>query len=542
MRRPIAERTPVLARGTLLLAVLAALLLAAVPLASASPVAVAAGTPSTASTGVWAWGAYENVSGLDQFYGSYANALGLTSANLSQGIDDVAEVVGSQAVYESFSVVNATAPNATTRSIEIASVWEYNVTALAVVTGSLPKVGTYASGATAPLVNVTAEFYEHIVEVSVYIAYANYTWANGSLALLNENFEVAALVNETVIYYHWPGYTNNANGTTTVISTTYGYRYLSYVAEAFSATFSPAVTMVKAPVSVGENWTANTTATSQGWEVYSDAEAYSIGSSNTSSFNNGGSSFNTTSSLSFTFDVAGSEEIVFPNGTTATGYILDTTEGTSGSTTYVVWDGLAIVPAAEAPVVPTAAPPALARVMPDTTSAVPTTQAVVAGSGFPVATNSAVSESAGMSTAPLPSASTWSKIDAVGRPAAPSSDEAPSVTGPPTLSGSSGSSATGGSGTSSGGTGSSGGSAGSGSSTGGSGTSGGSGSSSPGGGGSTTPGGGSNSTGPVSLPKSVTPTGSRGPSTVSPWLIAVALAALAVGFLGVEASRRRRLP
>ena len=64
--------------------------------------------------------------GDDQFFGSWANALGLTSANLSQGIDDVDEVVGSHAIYGSFSILNATAPTNSTRAIQLSSIWEYN--------------------------------------------------------------------------------------------------------------------------------------------------------------------------------------------------------------------------------------------------------------------------------------------------------------------------------------------------------------------------------------------------------------------------------
>jgi hypothetical protein len=420
----------------LALAALAILLATSAAGAGAAPAA----TPVTASTGVWAWGAFENASYETEVLGAYADTLNLTSGNLSSSTAVVGELAADRALYGAYTIVNATAPNASARALEVRSIAIANYSAIVEVAGTLPAPGFYAPGAAVTLANLTGFYYASEVDVSAYAAYANYTLSNGTLALANEHVELWDAVNETFILYHWPGYVNHPNGSTTVTSTTEGAVALSWVAESFSAAFTPVVPISVAPLSVGENWTANTSATIVGWAADASASAYSSGVTNTSASSSGGWSLNTTASLGFGFAVTGSEEVVFPNGTTGTGYTIVATENGTGASAYTLWDGLAILPAGAVPSTAPAAPAAPAAIRASAPDAAGTTQseAVVSDGGFPVATSSAVSGTETLRTAPLDPTTAKTAIQGTVTPSAPSTAKAPTVTGPPTLAGTTG--------------------------------------------------------------------------------------------------------
>ncbi len=490
------------------------------------------GVAAPPTQGVWAWGALENVSDQAVFVGAYADALGLAGGNLSGSLGYLVEVAETHALYEAYTVVNATSPTNTTRSVEAVSVSEVNYTGYVIVNGTLPAVGTYAPGAAAKLINVTAIYYVTLLEVDVYVVYANYTWSGANLSLANEHVQAWELYNETVILYHWPSYVINPNGSTTITSTTYASVALSWVAESIQSTFTPALPIAEEPLSVGETWNATTSGAMSGWEDYESAAAYSSGGTNSSSLASGGDSLNTTVTLAFAFNVTGSEEVVFPNGTTATGYVVQASVSGGTSSGYTLWDGLAVLPSAAVPGAPVAAPSDLRADAPWSSASPASVSEAVVESGFPVATESPVSATANLDTAPLSAPLAQSEIAGTAAPAAPTEVRAPSVTGPPTGSETSKGSSTGSS--SSGGSGS----------TGSTGTSGSS--------GSTTTPGSSSSNPPATNPGSTSP-GSSTPvapppaiptkkavAEVSPWLVAGMLAAIAVGFLAIEASRRRR--
>jgi hypothetical protein len=441
MNRPLllgsAHAEPQHARRTRLELLAVGLALAALVL---SPIAAASGTagssattPAGASTGVWAWGAIEAVSDRAIYLGAYTDSLNLTSGNLSHSVGVIGELSQANASYLSYAVINATAPTTTTRSIETAAISEANYTAIVEINGTLPEVGTYAPGDPVPLVNTTGIYYASILAVSFYVGYANYTFSNGTLALVNEHIAALEEVNETSILYHWPGYVNDANGSTTVTSTTAGAVALAWVGESFASTFSPALPISESPLSVGKNWTATSKATIVGWDAYKTASAYRNGATNTSSAYSGAVSLNTTATLGFTFKVTGTETVVFPNGTTATGYAVTATNNGTGSSAYTLWDGLAVLPASGGPAPPALAPAAPGADVPYAAPGGPSSTSIVAGSGFPVATSASVSASTVLSTAPLPTSQAQQAISSAGVPAAPVSAQAPTVTNPPSL-------------------------------------------------------------------------------------------------------------
>jgi hypothetical protein len=438
-RQPLhcAPAEPTNARRTRLELLAVGLALAALvlsPIAAASGTAGAsAATPAGASTGVWAWGALEEVSDRAIYFGAYTDSLNLTSGNLSHSVGEIGELSQANASYLSYAVINATAPTTTTRAIETAAVSEANYTAIVEINGTLPKVGVYAPGAPVELVNTTGIYYASILAVSLYIGFANYTFANGTLALVNEHIAALEEVNETTVLYDWPGYVNDANGSTTVTSTTAGAVALDWVGESFASTFSPALPISESPLSVGKNWTATAKATIVGWDAYKTASAYRNGATNTSSAYSGVASLNTTATLGFAFKVTGTETVVFPNGTTATGYAVTATNNGTGSSAYTLWDGLAVLPASGGPAPPALAPAAPKADVPYTTAGAPSSTSIIASSGFPVATSAPVSASTVLSTAPLPTDQAQQAISSAGAPAAPVGAQAPTVMNPPSL-------------------------------------------------------------------------------------------------------------
>jgi|GEM_PF-3383470 len=424
-------RLPRLATFALPPLALALALVAMVPAAAAAPLPAAAVPAASAGSDVWAWGAFENATYTSEYVGAYADLLNLTGGNISAAGAFVAEVESLHAEYGAFTVINGTAPTATTRSLESIAIAVANYSGGIIVVGDLPAAGTYAPGAVVPLVNTTSYYVASILEVSAYVAFTNYTLVNGTLSLTDEHLEAFTGVNTTIIAYDWPTVTNNANGTTTVAYTTAGFTVLAWVGENVSATFTPAVPLAVAPLSVGETWNATTQANVTGWAAYAAAVAYATPNASAASATSGVFSLNASVTLAFDFAVVGSETVLFPNGTQETGYLIAATEG--GSTSgYVLWDGLAILPVSGTPPAATLKPATLVDAEATVSStAGPATQAVVTGSGLPVATHAEVAAGTTVETAPMSPDTAQGRISTQGTPARPAAPTAPSTTSPP---------------------------------------------------------------------------------------------------------------
>jgi hypothetical protein len=394
----------------------------------AGPAGAATSGPS-ASTGVWAWGAYDNASATNLYVGDYAASLGLVGGNLSYPSSYVVEYAAHEAVYAAYTVVNVTAPSTTSRSVVASAIALANVTDLVVVNGTLPAAGQYTAGATVPLANDTSIYYAHALSIWAYRLAANYSFVNGALALENEQVELYAGVNASAIAWHWPHYAAGPDGSVVVSYPTAGWAEYAWSAEAANLSFAPAVPLAELPLYVGEQWNATSTASVQGWSAYAVAGAVSSNGTNTTSWTSGGATLNTTLALSFDFSVVGSTSVQYSDGAQETAYAVSSTvNGASGG--YAVWDGLAVLPAGgPVPVAPArpAGPVAAPAVSPG-----PTTVAVVASSGLPVEADVALSGGAALRAAPLPAGAATSIIAATPPPARPSvAPSVPSSSNPP---------------------------------------------------------------------------------------------------------------
>jgi hypothetical protein len=422
-RRGYARWLPMLSVG------LVALFL--VPAGGAAPLATHPAPAVAASTGQWAWGAYSNTTYSMEELGAYADSLNLTNGNLSATNAYVAALEELHAEQGAFVVVNASAPSNSTRAIHTSAIAIVNESGLVAVAGDLPAAGTYGPHSPVTLVNTTCYYAVRVLEISAYVVDANYSYVNGSLALANEQVKVWTGINTTVIAYDWPTYTANANGTTTLRYTTSAYVMLGWVGEVVNATFTPALTLVQAPLSVGKTWNATSNVSVAGWAAYAVAAAASNGATNSSTSSQGVTTLNASATVQFGFDVVGSQSVILPNGTQETGYTIAATENGASSGSYTLWDGLAVLPNANAP---TAAPARPATVMDhQIAQATPTgpSMAIVSGSGFPLATSMGSGSSA-LDTAPVAPAASESRIESAGTPLAPASARTPSTASPPT--------------------------------------------------------------------------------------------------------------
>lgn len=407
--------------GTVPSVALLAVLLLATPIGATGPAV-------SASTGVWAWGAYDNASATNIYVGDYAASLGLIGGNLSSSTSYVAEYASAHAVYEAYTVLNVTAPTSTTRTAVVTAIAIANVTDLVVVNGTLPAPGKYTPGSTLALANETAVYYSHSLSIWAYRLWANYSLTTSALSLVNEQARLFAGVNATAIAWHWPTYTVGSGGSTTVSYPTSGWAELAYFAEIANMTFSPSVPLAKLPLSVGKTWNAATNATVLGATAYEVAGAVSNNGTNSTSWTAGGTTLNTTASLSLDFAVTGSTTVRYPNGTEETGYAVSSTvNGAAGG--YAVWDGLAVLPAGVVPVAP-ARP--LGPLAPTTIASGPSTVAIVSGSGLPVGASLVVGSTTTLQAAPLPTSSASSVILAVPTPVRPTaSPTLPNTSTPP---------------------------------------------------------------------------------------------------------------
>lgn len=423
----IAERTPSRHRAGLPAAALAVALLAltVLPMASAAPVPGAPVASATPTSGVWAWGAVDNTTYTAEFAGAFADALNLTGGNFSAAGAFVVEAAQLHAELAAFTVINATAPSNSTRAVEAGAVALANYSGVLAVVGDLPAAGTYAPGAAVPLVNTTSYFVASILAVTAYVVFANYTLANGTLGLANEHLEAFTALNTTTIADHWPNVTADPNGSTTVSYTTAAFAEVAWVGEVLTVNFTPALPLAETPLYVGKTWNATTTANATGWAAYAAEAAYSNGGSTATSASSGVTALNGTATLAFGFAVTGSETVIFPNGTSATGYAIAETEQGSSSGSYAFWDGLVVLP--------TSAPAPAGALRPATpfdahaagaTATVVPTSAVVNSAGLPVTATSTVSGSR-VAAAPVAPSSANARIVGTATPERPASAPTP---------------------------------------------------------------------------------------------------------------------
>jgi hypothetical protein len=420
------ERPRTYRKPLVVVAALAFLSVALLPMAGATAVTGATPLASVATTtgpvASWAWGAAENESVHLAYVGAFSSSLNLTGGNWTRPGAYVAVNESFSAGYLAYAMVNVTSPSSSARSVEAAAVELRSVQGAIGIAGTLPVAGTYAPGASVPLTPTSSSLWLSEGVANAYLAFANYSVGpNGSLSLANEHVEVWEAISVSLAASNFPNSTLDANGSTTLKYVTASVNEVGWVAENLTASFSPALLVSEAPLSVGESWNASTQATFVGAAAYASAVSGSENGTTVSVENAGATSLNASVPLSFEFTVTGKETLGLPNGTTETGYSVAYTQGGSAGQ-YRVFDGLVVLPSSdgtqasglqpETPVRPASAP-----LEPN---AAPVTEAVLAQrEPLPIASESQPSSGPALLAAPVSTATAQAEIHHTGTPSLP---------------------------------------------------------------------------------------------------------------------------
>jgi hypothetical protein len=349
--RPSRRRPALLAA---LATIVLALLVVPTALAAAGPSAATASprlTTDANATGpneTWAWGAFANVSASVQYVGAYNDTANLTGGNWTTSGAYIAlnESVGLE--YASFAIVNASSPNASTRSVQIEAA-ELRAERISVAaSGTLPLAGNYSANASVPLAPSSFSLTASEEVLDVVSAFLNFsTGANGSLALENEHLGFLEGVNVSLDAVRFPNVTGNVSGAFSIRYVTGAIALSAWRAENLSATFSPALPLVEGPLSVGKTWTAASNATFVGGLAWAESVHERAAPGATASAAAGGSvAVNGSAPVDLACADTGTSVVRLPDGSVETDDDIACTNAT-GSPTYLAANGLIVLPSSD---------------------------------------------------------------------------------------------------------------------------------------------------------------------------------------------------
>jgi hypothetical protein len=394
----------------------------------ARPLASTAAPPNAS----WAWGGAANLSYSVSYAGLYDRSLNLTGGNLSSSTAYIVLNESARVGYASYAIVNATSPNPQHRSVEMRALQARYLALSVAASGTFPVAGSYAANQSVPLAPTSFGLAAREVVVNAYVGFLNFTLgANGTVALTDEHLASAEGINVSMDATNFPNVTAGPNGSETIAYQTISMQALGYVTEEMNATFSPGLTVLAPPLTVGSGWNSTTNASVVGRIAYASAIAVSSGGQSAAYRTSGGASANASGVLSVAFRVVNTTLVRMPDGTLERDYVISAASGNSTSQ-FTVWDGLLVVPSSD----PTASAgvrpavgvrPAAAPLAP---GASPATRAVVSPSrGLPVAAQATPSGGATVLSAPLSSSAAEAAMHGVGTPTPPPANFGTSANG-----------------------------------------------------------------------------------------------------------------
>ncbi|MCI4369494.1 MAG: hypothetical protein L3K09_08035, partial [Thermoplasmata archaeon] len=334
--RRITPRAPI-TLGLVALSVFASALSLGPSAMGEAPTAAPVAAGSTAHAGsangssIWAWGAVANLSASYTFLGAYNSSLGFSVGNLTTTGAYVALGESVDVGYGSYAVVNASTSGPHGLRVQIAAAELHWLSLDVVAKGDFPLPGNYTNGSSVTLAprNISLSVSEESLVASV--AFLNFTTGpNGSLALADEHLLSEKAINVSLSASSFPNVTANAPNTTTLRYVTGAISARAFEASDVNATFTPALTLIHGPLSVGKSWTSNSTVNFTGRMVYAVAFTASSPSGSASSSASGAASANATFPVSITFTVVGSRTVYFPNGVSETDYLIDYSVASGG--------------------------------------------------------------------------------------------------------------------------------------------------------------------------------------------------------------------
>jgi hypothetical protein len=356
------------------------------------------------------------------YAGAYNRSLNLTG-NLSESGAYVAVNETVQVGYAAYTVLAVAAPTPTTRSVELRAAEARELEIAAAARGEFPVAGTYAANSPVPLTPRTLGVSAREVFVSEYAAFLNLTLgANGSVGLANEQLRAYEGVNLSFVASEWPNVTALPNGSTSISYTSGAITETGYLIAEFNATFTPALTLIEEPLALGERWNATSQVQVVGGEAFASEVVASAGGAEYTQSRSWAASLNASAPIALSFEVTNTTTLRFPDGSTATGYVVSASMG-NGSQQYTLWDGMLLLPGggsdspsgAQAQVAaPSVAAPAQKRTPTDTSAVVDPSR------GLPVAAEARPTGGEAVTAAPMSPAQAEQGIHGVGVPTVPS--------------------------------------------------------------------------------------------------------------------------
>lgn len=314
-------------------------------LTGSSGVGIESAGATTPATESWAWGAAANISLRSDFVGAYNGSSSLGGGNLTENGVYVAVQEAANIGYAAFVVV--TAQFASTGAVFVTlQAAEYSTEQIGIAaSGTFPSAGTYNASTPAPLVPMNISLDASTATLTSISGFLNYTSGpNGSLALVNEHLDVLQGIAVGLSASDFPNETVAANGDTTLKYVSGSMAEDAWEAVNFSASFSPALTLVQGPVQVGESWLANSTASVNGTMAYAANYAVALPGGPTERWSQSAESrLSTEVAVALYGSVVGTQTVHLADGGTETDYVIVYTTA-PGSSNWTVVDGLFALP------------------------------------------------------------------------------------------------------------------------------------------------------------------------------------------------------
>jgi hypothetical protein len=305
-------------------------------------------TMSVAATGAsssWAWGAAANLSIAYDFVGAYNNSSTFGGGNLTENGVFVALAERAAIGYANYVVVTAQSSSQgrifVTVHGEDYAAEQMNIAA----NGTFPAAGTYNTTTPVQLVPMNFSLSASVATLTAVAGYLNYTsGSNGSLALDNEHLSVVKGIALSLNADDYPNVTANPNGSTVLRYVSGSVAEDAWVAENFTAAFSPGFPLIEGPLQVGTNWVASSTASVNGTAAYAAQYVASApGGASVHSSEAGATALSTSAVVSTDCSVIGTQSVRLPNGTSESDYVIQYAVN-PGSSNWTVADGLFVLP------------------------------------------------------------------------------------------------------------------------------------------------------------------------------------------------------
>jgi hypothetical protein len=400
---------------------------AATAATAAHPQAAANAQPSASggANGSWAWGGVTNATVSVDFAGVANSSSGLTGGNLTMSGAPLVLAERLHVELAFYVIVNASTPTPGHRYVTVQAAQLRAMGVQVAASGSFPVAGNYTANQTIPLAQENVALNASIALLSGYAAYLNFTTGpNASLSLNNEHLVAETQIAVSMAAQNFPNVTRNATTGNTAVSYSSGaFAVQAYSVTDLSAVFQPALLLIDGPLSVGKNWTSNSTVSFTGAEAYAIQYSAKLPSGTTATAGQSGqAAINATVPVSLTFTVLGTQNVTLPGGTNETDYVIGVQNNLGNGSGVWVANGLLVdLAATDSPAsAPTASTITAAPAKSAITSAEPTSRSLYSPSrALPDSEQATPSGGSSVTAAPMTPSEAHTMMANLGHPAPP---------------------------------------------------------------------------------------------------------------------------